>query len=196
MDTVTVYRINGSLENAFAFEMTPEELYSSNFVSEPELWRQVFKYPRRWKEEFGDPTKRVLWQPHSRSVWPYLISSHGRIMSLGGRNGAVKGLLMAQSERPRYLYSFLRKPKQYWQPYTHVLMAWAFCGPPEERGMQASHEDGERFHNVAWNIRWRRPEENLELRNHHCYGHPLNGNGDGFSSDSMTDEEFANAYPF
>lgn len=180
MDTITVYRMNGSLESAHAFEMTPEELYSTNFENEPELWRQVFKYP------------------NARDIWPYLMSTHGRLMSLGGRQGATRGMVLAQwPGRQDYPYVTFCRRGDRWDARVNVALTWGFHGPPPGMGYQADHIDRIVTNNYAWNLRWLPRGINLERR-------VSNGNGKKYevapgvfkSMSELTDEEFARVISF
>ncbi len=114
-------------------------------LAEVEFWRPVVGFPR------------------------YEVSNLGRVRSLWFRNGKTdrlrlvpKILRYGMKGQPGREYRFISIGK-HCQRYVHALVLEAFVGP-RPAGLEAGHQDGERFNNRASNLAWITTTENNRQR--------------------------------
>ena len=102
-----------------------------------------------------DPT-REQWLPIAG--WPaYEVSSHGRVLS---HHRGRSRLLKLTLSNTGYLYVTLCAEDRKRKRTVHCLVAEAFHGPRIE-GQVVRHLDGNKLHNVAWNLALGTPSENM-----------------------------------
>lgn len=142
----------------------------------------------------------------------YAVSDCGKVMSLGGRQGATPGLILVPysrgSERGKTYCVNLRTPGERFPVSVHTLVLCAFEGA-RPSGKTANHKDRNRRHNCYHNLEWATPtEQQIHRYQHNGNGETLsvgeackrrNGNGkrhDEKPVEEMSQEEAAEAFPF
>ena len=80
----------------------------------------------------------------------YVVSSHGRLVSLKPGKWALKTAPLDRRGYPRVNVSVNGHKTQ---PRVHQLVALAFIGPRPD-GMEVCHRDGDKTHNWAGNLRY------------------------------------------
>jgi len=80
----------------------------------------------------------------------YFVEPSGRIMST---RGPIARELKPVISGKYFAVMLPRKPGVFRPTYVHRLVAENFYGPPPE-GMECCHNDGNRFNNSLWNLRW------------------------------------------
>ncbi len=156
----------------------PDELwrlFDFTRPSEEEVWCQIFDYR------------------NGKKLWPYLASSHGRVMSLGGRRGSTPGYIMSEYGEEDYRYVYLSQPGVRWQPQVNILVTWMFHGPKPGEEWDAHHIDRNPRNNVAWNLQWLPSSVNRGNTSRKKYEVAP---GVFKTMSELTDEEFSRVIPF
>lgn len=85
----------------------------------------------------------------------YEVSTYGRVKRvIGGRGSATFGRCKTITVSNGRAVVSLNRPGQQITAHVHVLMAEAFLGVPEEKGLEVCHNDGNSLNNVIDNLRW------------------------------------------
>lgn len=110
-----------------------------------------------------------IWKPITwiKGICSYSVSNHGRVRrdSAGPWKGprGVKGFVLKQKRSANgYMSIGLHQPAKRRQIHIHVhrLVAIAFIGPCP-KGLHVNHLDGDKANNVAANLRYVTPSENV-----------------------------------
>lgn len=93
----------------------------------------------------------------------YLVSSLGRVMSIGRGDGRKIGRIMkpaASGPDRNYLCLNLSRGARLYPRKVHALVALAFLGPKPTPRHEVNHKDGDTFNNRAENLEWVTHQQN------------------------------------
>lgn len=96
---------------------------------------------------------------------PYLVSSFGRVLSIG-RKGAAPRLLIPQTNPCGYYHVGLTIDGEHSLYRIHQLVLWMFVGEAPE-GHECAHLDGNPKNNLLSNLKWVTRKENAQHRIKH-----------------------------
>lgn len=114
-----------------------------------------------------------IWKPIPGYEGCYMISNHGRVLSLpriSASGAKLKGKIRKHSINSSGHHQVgLHRDGKKRLALVHVLVLEAFTGP-RPYGMEACHNDGDHDNNRADNLRWGTHSENMRDRDLHGKG--------------------------
>ena len=95
----------------------------------------------------------------------YFIFEDGRVLSF--RQDKINGKFLSHTKGPkgRYLGLWLCNDSGKKRHYIHRLVAEAFCDKPDG-AIEVNHLDGNKLNNLASNLEWCTPSQNIQHRFH------------------------------
>lgn len=130
-------------------------------------------------------TDNEIWKPVKNFEPRFRISSHGRVMSIGGKFGG-EFILKTYISKMGYRETQLRMKPLLRKVRVHTLVAEHFIGdkPPGQR-MTVNHKDGNKLNNHVSNLEWIEARDNSK----HAAVMGLMAKGSRHSQAKLTEEK-------
>lgn len=102
-----------------------------------------------------------VWKPVKGFEARFCISSHGRIMSIGGKYGGIK-ILNLYKDQSGYIAAQLNMKPFKRKVRVHTLVAEHFLEKPDVPRICVNHKDGNKTNNRVENLEWVTGKENIK----------------------------------